>query len=27
LGEAVVVLAETEGLHSHAASVRLRLKP
>jgi len=27
LGEAVVVLAETEGLHSHAESVRLRLKP
>ncbi len=26
LGEAVVVLAETEGLHSHAESVRLRLE-
>ncbi|MEN9216977.1 MAG: histidinol dehydrogenase [Gloeomargarita sp. HHBFW_bins_162] len=25
LGEAVIVLAETEGLHSHAESVRLRL--
>ncbi|MEN9218992.1 MAG: histidinol dehydrogenase, partial [Gloeomargarita sp. DG_2_bins_126] len=27
LGEAVIVLAESEGLHSHAESVRLRLKP
>ncbi|MCS7031525.1 MAG: histidinol dehydrogenase [Gloeomargarita sp. SKYG116] len=26
LGEAVIVLAETEGLHSHAESVRLRLQ-
>ncbi|WP_071455046.1 histidinol dehydrogenase [Gloeomargarita lithophora] len=27
LGEAVVVLAQAEGLHSHAESVRLRLEP
>ncbi|MEN9229193.1 MAG: histidinol dehydrogenase, partial [Gloeomargarita sp. HHBFW_bins_205] len=26
LGEAVIVLAETEGLHSHAESVRVRLQ-